>query len=128
MAKKKVVKKTKTAPKIKRYKIKDTGTRGSVNYVQYYIDDYKEDRKRSFKILRDIENFANYKSRGMKDIKVLKDLPTWATIHFDDGKYISTNTIASGRDMDFDIYQEYAQQGRLRKIVGFSISFSKPNI
>ncbi len=126
MVKKKITKKTKKAPNIKRFKIKDTGTRGSINYVQYYIDDYKEDKKRSYKILRDIENFANYKSRGMKDIKILKDLPTWATIQFDDGKYISTNTIESGRDMDFDIYQEYAQQGRLRKIVGFSISFSKP--
>lgn len=127
MVKKKITKKTKKAPNIKRFKIKDTGTRGSINYVQYYIDDYKEDKKRSYKILRDIENFANYKSRGMKDIKILKDLPTWATIQFDDGKYISTNIIESGRDMDFDIYQEYAQQGRLPKIVGFSISFSKPS-
>jgi len=127
MVKKKITKKTKKAPNIKRFKIKDTGTRGTINYVQYYIDDYKEDKKRSYKILRDIENFANYKSRGMKDIKVLKGLPTWATIQFDDGKYISTNMIESGRDMDFDIYQEYAQQGRLRKIVGFSISFSKPS-
>lgn len=127
MVKKKITKKTKKAPNVKRFKIKDTGTRGSVNYVQYYIDDYKEDKKRGYKILRDIENFANYKSRGMKDIEILKDLPTWTTIHFDDGKYISTNTIVSGRDMDFDIYQEYAQQGRLRKITGFSISFIKPS-
>lgn len=126
MAKKKITKKTKTAPKIKRFKVRDTGTRGSVNYVQYYIDDYKNERKRGFKILRDIENFANYKSRRMPDIKALQNVPTWITIEFDDGTYISTDTTISGRDLDFDIYQEYAQQGKLKKIIGFSASFITP--
>ena len=117
---------SKKAPKIKNYKVKKTATRGNVNIIEYRIKDYNNDDKRGFKILRDIENFFNYKSRRMPNIKILQNLPTWATLELDNGTWISTDVIISGQELDFELHHKLIYKGKLRKIVGFSVSFITP--
>ncbi len=108
---------------IKRFKIKDSMKRGKINIVRYYIEDYKNKDNNGFKVLRDIENFSNRKSLGMKDLDILRDYVLWTTIEFKGGKYVSTDLTECGNKLDFDIQQNYSKKGKLRKIVGFSISF-----
>ena len=110
---------------IKRFKIKDSMKRGKINIVRYYIEDYKNKDNNGFKVLRDIENFSNRKSLGMKDLDILRDYVLWTTIEFKGGKYESTDLTECGHKLDFDIQQNYSKKGKLRKIVGFSISFMK---
>ena len=116
---KKTVKKTTK----KQYNILQSGKKGSVNYIEYDIKDYKYTAKRTNKILNNINDFTRTKSMGMDKINILKDSTIWATIKFDDGTYISTTTEQAGAYLDFDIYQDYADQGKLKKIKSFSFQF-----
>jgi len=117
---KKTIKKT---TKAKQYNIIDSGKRGSVNYVKYGIDDYKHTGKRTNKILKNIEEFTKIKTLGMGKIDILKDATIWASIEFDDGTYVSTTTEQAGQYLDFDIYQDYIDQGKSKKIKSFSFQF-----
>lgn len=114
---------TKKTTKAKRYKILESGNKGSVNYFKYDIEDYKYTGKRTNKILKNIEEFTKIKTRGMGKIDILKDATIWASIEFDDGSYVSTTTEQAGRYLDFDTYQDYADQGKLKKIKSFSFQF-----
>lgn len=117
---------SKKATKIKRFEIKDTGKRGNVNFVRYRIKNYNNVDKHGFKILRDIENFSNYKSRGMEDIKILQNLPMWVSIELENGTFISSDVIVSGQELDFELHHKLIHKKKLLKIVGFSISFISP--
>ena len=59
----------------------------------------------------------------MGKIDILKDATIWASIEFDDGSYVSTTTEQAGGYLDFDTYQDYADQGKLKKIKSFSFQF-----
>lgn len=125
MPPKRVIKKktTKKTTKAKQYNIIDSGKKGSVNYVKYGIKDYKHTGKRTNKILKNIEEFTKIKTLGMGKIDILKDATIWASIEFDDGTYVSTTTEQAGQYLDFDTYQDYADQGKLKKIKSFSFQF-----
>ena len=118
-----IKKKTTNKTKLKEYKILQSGKKGSVNYYEYAIKDYKYTGKRTNKILKDIEEFSKIKSIGMNKIDILQDATIWTTIKFDDGTYVSTTTEQAGGYLDFDTYQDYADQGKLKKIKSFSFQF-----
>lgn len=106
------------------FTVKDSGTRGRMNYAQYYIPDYETKGRGVYKILDNIEKFANNKSLQMSKIPILQDQKIWVSLEFDDGKYLSTRISQSGQDIDFDLWADYERQGKIRKIVGFTFGFS----
>jgi len=106
------------------FTVKDSGTRGRMNYAQYYIPNYETKARGVYKVLDNIEKFANNKSLQMSKIPVLQDQKIWVSLEFDDGKYLSTRISQSGQDIDFDLWADYERQGKIRKIVGFTFGFS----
>jgi hypothetical protein len=106
------------------YAVKDSGTRGQMNYAQYYIPDYDAKNKGVYKVLDNIEKFANNKSLQMSKIPILQNQKIWVSLEFDDGKFLSTRVSESGQDIDFDLWADYERQGKIRKIVGFTFGFS----
>ena len=106
------------------YTVKDSGTRGRMNYARYYIPDYEAKGRGVYKVLDNIEMFANNKSLQMSKIPILQDQKIWVSLEFDDGTYLSTRISQSGQDIDFDLWSDYERQGKIRKIVGFTFGFS----
>ena len=64
------------------YTIKDSGTRGRMNYAQYYIPDYEAKGRGVYKVLDNIEKFANNKSLQMSKIPILQDQKIWVSLEF----------------------------------------------
>lgn len=106
------------------FTVKDSGTRGRMNYAQYYIPNYETKARGVYKVLDNIEKFANNKSLQMSKIPVLQDQKIWVSLEFDDGQYLSTRISQSGQDIDFDLWADYERQGKIRKIIGFTFGFS----
>ncbi len=101
----------------------DTRAGGNIISTQYRIDDYKNEGKQKYKVLNDIERFVNDRSKKMDKIAVLRNQKVWVSLQFDDGSYLSTKTFTSGRNADFDMWADYANNGRIKKIVSFSFTF-----
>lgn len=118
--KKKVIKKK----NIKSYVIEQSGKRGSTNYVQYRIP--KHSKKKRFKIIKDIENFATDRSFKMKNINILKDANITLAVQFENGQWASTSGFMSGDTIEMDEqWMEYAEAGRrYSQPVSFSIMFN----
>jgi hypothetical protein len=106
------------------FTVRDSGTRGRMNYAQYYVPEYETKGRGVYKVLDNIEKFANNKSLQMSKIPVLQDQKIWVSLEFDDGKFLSTRVSESGQDIDFDLWADYERQGKIRKIVGFTFGFS----
>jgi hypothetical protein len=106
------------------YTVKDSGRRGTMNYAQYYVPDYQTKGRGVYKVLDNIEKFANNKSLQMSKVPILQDQKIWVSLEFDDGKFLSTRVAQSGNDIDFDLWADYERQGKIRKIVGFTFGFA----
>ena len=101
----------------------DTRAGGNIISTSYRVDDYKNEGKQKYKVLNDIERFVNDRSKKMDKIAVLRNQKVWVSLQFDDGSYLSTKTFISGRNADFDMWADYANDGRIKKIVSFSFTF-----
>lgn len=106
------------------YTVKDSGRRGTMNYAQYRVPKYSTKGRGVYKVLDNIEKFANNKSLQMSKIPILQDQKIWVSLEFDDGKFLSTRVSQTGNDIDFDLWADYERQGKIRKIVGFTFGFA----
>jgi len=115
----------KTQTKPPAYGVIGTVTRanGKIISTKYKVDDYKNEGKTKYKVLNNIEKYVNARSKQMDGIASLRNQKAWITLNFSDGTYLSTKTFISGRNADFDMWADYANDGRIKKIVSFSFSF-----
>lgn len=124
---KKTIKKPKPPMEQKRrYEIISTGTRGVVQNIRYRVPQ----KKNITKTLKDIQEYANIKSRQMAQVKGLKDSSVSVAIKFDNGKYISTSYITAGKNHNIaNIYEDYDDDdiSKYGTIQEFTIQFIPKN-
>lgn len=105
----------------RRFKLISTGKRGIVQNIVYKAPSTKNVAK----ALKQIDEYANIKTRQMKKTPGLSNSRVSITLLFDNGKYISTKYIDAGKKLNVnDLYTEYdADPEDFGRIKEFSVQF-----